>query len=103
MELQWEVFGACCDINGKDAVLSKLMPPHTSLKEFFLSTCTSSAIQLVPYLSSLTFCEVASPTGYIPGSQYTADGGFINLTPLTELPNLQTLSITDGNFYSGTT
>ena len=80
-----EIFAACgspC----MEAALSKLMPPQTSLDTVFLSFCSSSAVQLMSGLTSLTHCEIVSPRDTVL------------LTPLKDLVNLQKLHLTDGQF-----
>ena len=92
-----EVCVPCCDSDCMHAVLSKLMPPQTFLDESLLSRCSSSAIQLVSQSSPLTFCVMMSLRGCNRKSPYTADTGFMNLTPLSELSNL-TLFLSGANF-----
>ena len=83
-----EIFAAYCGSPCVEAALGKLMPPQTSLDNVFLSDCSSSAVQLTSGLTSLTYCEIASPNDNI------------DLTPLKDLANLQKLHLTDGKFFA---
>ena len=56
-----ELFVAYCGSSYVEAALEKLMPPQTLLDTVFLSACSSSAVQLMSGLTSLTFCEILSP------------------------------------------
>ena len=64
------------------------MPPQTSLDNVFLSQCSSSTVQLISGLTSLTYCEIQSPEDTI------------DLTSLKALVKLQKLHLTDGYFYA---
>ena len=70
------------------AALSKLRPPQTLLDNIFLEACSTSTIQLMSGLTSLTYCEIVSPKDTI------------DLTPLKELATLQKLYLTDGSFVT---
>ena len=79
-----ELFAAYCGSSHVEAALEKVMPPHTLLDTVILSACSSSAVQLMSRLTSLSYCEILYP------SDKTLD-----LSPLKELANLQKLYLTD--------
>ena len=81
-----ELFAAYCGSPCVEAALDKLKPVQTLLNTMILSACSSSAVQLMSGLTSLTYCEILAPHDKA-----------LDLNPLKELANLQKLYLTNSD------
>ena len=83
-----ETLAAYCGSPCLEAALAQLLPPHTLIQDVFLSQASSLVVPLRSGLTSMTYCQVSTPTGSI------------DLTPLQELTKLQKLHLSHGEFWA---